>query len=222
MDRLLKLKINAPCTLQHSPAPPALIAHEQPSSQECGVSAPMGMHASPLCSTCDELNEEVCSYSDIQVSSSGQNDGIFPLTADRTSHDGYNWRKYGQKLVKGSEFPHSYYNVHILPARAKCLSNFVPGKQKEGLNGSGSQIHGVNNDVDEGDSFAKRRKMEDNLDFTPVTKPIREPRVVVQTASVVDILDDGYRWRKYGQKVVRGNPNPRYMTNFDILAMPEE
>ncbi|KAG6414377.1 hypothetical protein SASPL_127099 [Salvia splendens] len=27
--------------------------------------------------------------------------------------------------------------------------------------------------------------------------------------SEVDILDDGYRWRKYGQKVVRGNPNPR-------------
>ncbi|KAG5020415.1 hypothetical protein JHK87_016270 [Glycine soja] len=29
------------------------------------------------------------------------------------------------------------------------------------------------------------------------------------TLSEVDILDDGYCWRKYGQKVVRGNPNPR-------------
>lgn len=47
------------------------------------------------------------------------------------------------------------------------------------------------------------------IDVTPVVKPIREPRVVVQTLSEVDILDDGYRWRKYGQKVVRGNPNPR-------------
>lgn len=54
------------------------------------------------------------------------------------------------------------------------------------------------------------RKMEDCIDVTPVVKPIREPRVVVQTVSEVDILDDGYRWRKYGQKVVRGNPNPRY------------
>lgn len=50
-----------------------------------------------------------------------------------------------------------------------------------------------------------------NIDITPVVKPIREPRVVVQTLSEVDILDDGYRWRKYGQKVVRGNPNPRYV-----------
>lgn len=47
------------------------------------------------------------------------------------------------------------------------------------------------------------------VDATPVGKPNREPRVVVQTVSEVDILDDGYRWRKYGQKVVKGNPNPR-------------
>ena len=38
---------------------------------------------------------------------------------------------------------------------------------------------------------------------------VREARVIVQTTSEVDILDDGYRWRKYGQKVVKGNPNPR-------------
>lgn len=37
----------------------------------------------------------------------------------------------------------------------------------------------------------------------------RKPRVVIQTTSNVDILDDGYQWRKYGQKVVKGNPNPR-------------
>lgn len=61
-------------------------------------------------------------------------------------------------------------------------------------------------------SFLLSRKMElGNVDITPVVKPIREPRVVVQTLSEVDILDDGYRWRKYGQKVVRGNPNPRYV-----------
>lgn len=56
-----------------------------------------------------------------------------------------------------------------------------------------------------------RRKMDGGMDITPVIKSIREPRVVVQTVSEVDILDDGYKWRKYGQKVVRGNPNPRYV-----------
>lgn len=40
-------------------------------------------------------------------------------------------------------------------------------------------------------------------------RAVREARVIVQTTSEVDVLDDGYRWRKYGQKVVKGNPNPR-------------
>lgn len=67
------------------------------------------------------------------------------------------------------------------------------------------------------DVTISNRKMDTGgFDVTPVIKPIREPRVVVQTLSEVDILDDGYRWRKYGQKVVRGNPNPRYATVFNI------
>ena len=40
-------------------------------------------------------------------------------------------------------------------------------------------------------------------------KTLTEPKIIVQTRSEVDLLDDGYRWRKYGQKVVKGNPNPR-------------
>ena len=40
-------------------------------------------------------------------------------------------------------------------------------------------------------------------------RAVTEPRIIVQTTSEVDLLDDGYRWRKYGQKVVKGNPYPR-------------
>ncbi|KAL5997443.1 hypothetical protein ACLOJK_008373 [Asimina triloba] len=47
------------------------------------------------------------------------------------------------------------------------------------------------------------------IETSLASRAVREPRVVVQTDSEVDILDDGYRWRKYGQKVVKGNPNPR-------------
>lgn len=38
---------------------------------------------------------------------------------------------------------------------------------------------------------------------------VRDPRVIVPTRSEVDVLDDGYRWRKYGHKIVKGNPYPR-------------
>jgi hypothetical protein len=37
----------------------------------------------------------------------------------------------------------------------------------------------------------------------------RVPKVVVQTTSEVDVLDDGFRWRKYGQKQVKDNSHPR-------------
>lgn len=37
----------------------------------------------------------------------------------------------------------------------------------------------------------------------------RKPRFAFQTRSQVDILDDGYRWRKYGQKAVKNNKFPR-------------
>lgn len=234
------------------------------------------------------------------------------------AEDGYNWRKYGQKQVKGSEYPRSYYKCthpncpvkkkvershegHITeiiykgahnhpkppPNRRSALGsssslndmqldnvdqagtnadrtwkatqngngsspgdwrheNFeVSSSAKLGSeygNGSGqSQARAQfesgdaidrsstfsNDDDDEEEdrntgsvslgqygegeeSESKRRKVETYAtEMSGATRAIREPRVVVQTTSEVDILDDGYRWRKYGQKVVKGNPNPR-------------
>ncbi|EOA17014.1 hypothetical protein CARUB_v10005249mg [Capsella rubella] len=40
-------------------------------------------------------------------------------------------------------------------------------------------------------------------------KKQREPRVSFMTKSEVDHLEDGYRWRKYGQKAVKNSPYPR-------------
>lgn len=213
----------------------------------------------------DESNPSGSKATGLQVSQvDGRGNGL-SVAADKASDDGYNWRKYGQKLVKGCEFPRSYYKCTHPNCEVKKLfershdgqiTEIVykgthdhpkpqPSRRFSGGNmmsvqeersdrasltsrdaerdstpelspiaandgspeGAGFLSNQNNDEVDEDDPFSKRRKMD--LDITPVVKPIREPRVVVQTLSEVDILDDGYRWRKYGQKVVRGNPNPR-------------
>jgi hypothetical protein len=49
-------------------------------------------------------------------------------------------------------------------------------------------------------------------------KKIRKPKYAFQTRSQVDILDDGYRWRKYGQKAVKNNKFPRYSICIDFSS----
>nr|AEO31507.2 WRKY transcription factor 2-4 [Dimocarpus longan] len=203
-------------------------------------------------------------------------------TVDKPADDSYNWRKYGQKQVKGSEFPRSYYKcTHPgCPVKKKVersldgqvteiiyrgQHNHRPptnrrGKDTGSLNGSSnnqgsselaSQFQSGNlNKSKEGHSMSKKdqessqvtpenlsgtsdseevddaeiamdAKDEDEPDPKRQNTEVRvseaasshrtvtEPRIIVQTTSEVDLLDDGYRWRKYGQKVVKGNPYPR-------------
>ena len=40
-------------------------------------------------------------------------------------------------------------------------------------------------------------------------RKVREPRFCFKTMTDVDVLDDGYKWRKYGQKVVKNTLHPR-------------
>ncbi|CAH2077859.1 unnamed protein product [Thlaspi arvense] len=208
----------------------------------------------------------------VQTSQNDSRGSTPPILAD----DGYNWRKYGQKHVKGSEFPRSYYKCthpncevkklfershdgqitdiiykgthdHPKPqpgrrnsgglgmhAQEERLDKYPPlaGRDEKGVYNlcqaieqtGNPEVHPISatddggevavsnrnkDDPDDDDPFTKRRRLDETMEITPLVKPIREPRVVVQTLSEVDILDDGYRWRKYGQKVVRGNPNPR-------------
>ncbi|XP_028229737.1 probable WRKY transcription factor 13 isoform X3 [Glycine soja] len=52
-----------------------------------------------------------------------------------------------------------------------------------------------------GVSAMKMKKMK-------ARRKVREPRFCFKTMSDVDVLDDGYKWRKYGQKVVKNTQHP--------------
>ncbi|CAA2946255.1 probable WRKY transcription factor 4 [Olea europaea subsp. europaea] len=207
------------------------------------------------------------------------------VAVNKPTNDGYNWRKYGQKHVKASECPRSYYKCthfncpvkkkversvdgHITEITYKGQHNHdVPQPSKRGrdscaLEGTSnsqvkpvisSQIQSemslekgvvpfqpgpskvqvstqsvsehlpgsinldevedstiVKNDGDDDEPNTKRRSIEIGSSMqAPSHKTITESRIVLQTRSEVDLLDDGYKWRKYGQKVVKGNPHPR-------------
>ncbi|KAK9049414.1 hypothetical protein SSX86_025980 [Deinandra increscens subsp. villosa] len=177
--------------------------------------------------------------------------------------DGYNWRKYGQKQVKGSENPRSYYkctypncptkkkvernleghiteivykgsHTHSKPQNAKKSSsnNFIEAPvENNHFDSSASfgdddfeQASSISKSGDdhENEPEAKRWKGETDSEAIsgPGSRTVREPRIVVQTTSDIDILDDGYRWRKYGQKVVKGNPNPRSYYKCTFIGCP--
>ncbi|CAN1276881.1 Probable WRKY transcription factor 33 [Linum perenne] len=197
------------------------------------------------------------------------------MRESRRSDDGYNWRKYGQKQVKGSENPRSYYKCtypncptkkkversldgqiteivykgshnHPKPQSTKQNSHSVQpsasheiGDHQSGTLQDDSSISvggddefeqssplshsGVADGDDSNEPEAKRWKGQnenESLLSGGGSRTVREPRVVVQTTSDIDILDDGYRWRKYGQKVVKGNPNPRSYYKCTFVGCP--
>ncbi|XP_023894189.1 probable WRKY transcription factor 20 isoform X3 [Quercus suber] len=272
------------CQPQAFASSPSVKKEMAVSSNELSLASPGHMVTSgaivPVEVDTDEPNQRGTSNTGVQASQFDHKGSGPSVIAERPSDDGYNWRKYGQKLVKGSEFPRSYYKcthpncevkklfershdgqiTEIIykgthdhpkpqPSRRytagaimavqeersdKALSlngrdersgmfgqtshtvepNSTPDRSPVAVNDDsldgGSMPNRIHDEADDDDPFSKRRKMDiGGVDVTSVVKPIREPRVVVQTLSEVDILDDGYRWRKYGQKVVRGNPNPR-------------
>ncbi|XVE84176.1 hypothetical protein DITRI_Ditri16bG0149100 [Diplodiscus trichospermus] len=71
------------------------------------------------------------------------------------------------------------------------------------------QIPEVNRELVQNGGFVGSGTEMKSGDHKKREKKIRKPRYAFQTRSKVDILDDGYRWRKYGQKAVKNNRFPR-------------
>ncbi|XP_021730370.1 probable WRKY transcription factor 23 [Chenopodium quinoa] len=114
----------------------------------------------------------------------------------------------------------------IDPCFSGCSTIVVPGDSSEAVNTpatpnslsiSSSSSDAVNDDLPhqqsktadghdhhEEDKTKKQLKPKKKNQKRP-----KEPRFAFMTKSEVDHLDDGYRWRKYGQKAVKNSPFPR-------------
>ncbi|OIW21216.1 hypothetical protein TanjilG_31084 [Lupinus angustifolius] len=84
-------------------------------------------------------------------------------------------------------------------------------KQQNSSNGGNGKVILKEEDANEPDLKRSKLVMKTgNLTSleSPV-KPGKKPKLVVHAAGDVGISGDGYRWRKYGQKMVKGNQHPR-------------
>ncbi|KAG9453790.1 hypothetical protein H6P81_006694 [Aristolochia fimbriata] len=247
------------------------------------------------------------SKSSAQILGSNQRLLLPSTRGDRSCYDGYNWRKYGQKQVKGSEYPRSYYKCtnpncpvkkkversydgqiaeivykgehnHPKPIPPKRLSSgalcqaypshekekgketllwstsllemnegsdsrmdsqsdlgfstntnysgktplvrdaIIAGRVNGGVGGTPDNSCGVSadweevsrGDADEVEPNCRKRKSKDlAIEAGEAVQGIQQTQVSMQTSSEPEIVGDGFRWRKYGQKIVKGNPYPR-------------
>ncbi|GAV74588.1 WRKY domain-containing protein [Cephalotus follicularis] len=217
----------------------------------------------------------------VHTSQCGQERSTPPIVREKVLEDGYHWRKYGQKNVKGNEYIRSYYRcthpncqvkkqlershdgqitdtiyfgqhdhakppcnpplaaglivsivgekpdeASVIVAEDKSTNTVYEGPHpieptdasplttiaaSDDVKVAYAQSYRIRDEVENDDFPSSKRQKKDvsMLDVISNDKPSHEPRIVVQTISEVDIVNDGYRWRKYGQKLVKGNPNPR-------------
>jgi len=138
------------------------------------------------------------------------------------AEDGYRWRKYGQKQVKGNAYARSYFKCTYPGCEVKKqIEKTNDGDRVVQVTYKGEHIHSrpqvVRHNAPDQASF-RNTVIHENIHLSQngpsllgnplptIEDPLNNntvvtiPRLVIETNSNVDHLDDGYLWRKYGQK----------------------
>ncbi|KAF2310389.1 hypothetical protein GH714_008928 [Hevea brasiliensis] len=97
-----------------------------------------------------------------------------------------------------------------LPKESMQETPMIPDKKRQSSSGSDGNGRIQIKEEHVSEPEPKRRVKKENLECSgTILKPGKKPKFVVHAAGDVGISGDGYRWRKYGQKMVKGNPHPR-------------
>ncbi|KAG7584697.1 WRKY domain [Arabidopsis thaliana x Arabidopsis arenosa] len=100
--------------------------------------------------------------------------------------------------------PSLMFSGDVGPSSSSCSpASFHPSSQLENFRGGGGDMGGlVSNNCNDSDHNKNCNKGKGK-------RTSAMQRIAFQIRSDDDVLDDGYRWRKYGQKSVKNNAHPR-------------
>ncbi|CAI0554891.1 unnamed protein product [Linum tenue] len=122
-------------------------------------------------------------------------DYLFPEEA-RDNHDDHN-----------SNYMDDYHSPdpHSFAVTATATDSPV----QIGSGGDGGSWNSVGN-IDDGDQHEISRRISNGKQKMNKESEVAHNRVAFRTRSELDVMDDGYKWRKYGKKSVKNTPNPRH------------
>lgn len=102
------------------------------------------------------------------------------------------------------------------PAEAATASNPLHAQQQQAPTQADSHHSG------QAASTASSQGLDSiNPSLTSSDARSKGSKIAFKTRSEVEVLDDGYRWRKYGKKMVKNSPNPRYARTYGMQMQPK-
>lgn len=170
------------------------------------------------------------------ASASSSVDHSSELVSDAPLADEHKWRKYGQKQVKRSPYPRNYYKCTVsgCPAKKHLEKFWDPALNRERCRTIylGEHVHPVAVSpqvfaTSQSDfqtnvlaQSARIRASSESSPATTVADLASQQRLVVECGTHVDENEDGYSWRKYGQKSVKGSVTPRQYYRCRVGGCP--
>lgn len=157
----------------------------------------------------DLSDSQIGSPDDVSFSQSDISEPRHVITAPTDTNDGYNWRKYGQKQVKASEHPRSYY---------KCTHANCPVKKKVGQSFDGHISDIVYKGQHNHDPPLVNKRGKESADVSKPNNYQFETRVVEAAAQPARDIPRSNELIRIDESDDEPNPKRRYIIIIYVLT----
>nr|GMC64297.1 probable WRKY transcription factor 51 [Ipomoea batatas] len=100
--------------------------------------------------------------------------------------------------------PEYYLSDYLLP------ENIPPAAEQQTMVPMESVGSGSSNPIPTSSNIEYKNRTKKKMERT-------KSRIAFRIKTELETLDDGFKWRKYGKKMVKTSPNPRYNISFNHL-----